>query len=157
MLQAMILTAARLADKRFLEIVKACCTQNLNESLNHLIWSLAPKEQFVSSQQTSLSVSLAVCLFNDGFMYTMEEMHKLCDLSYKESGLQIWKKLDIERTQYVDYQITWQYHERRKQWKRIRCKQHHAVQHPERSAIPLWSFLHLLSPQLAEGSEPPYF
>ena len=39
---------SRLADVQFLEGCKECSTQNANESFNHSVWSLAPKEQFNS-------------------------------------------------------------------------------------------------------------
>ena len=37
----------RLAGVEFLEGCKSCHTQNPNEAANHVIWSLAPKEQYV--------------------------------------------------------------------------------------------------------------
>ena len=126
MLQAMIPTFSKLADKHFLESVKKCSTQNPNESLNHVIWSLAPKEQFVSSQETSLAISLGVCIFNDGLKYTLKKMFDLCNLSCASSSERIWKSLDEQRLKNGNYKMTIASKERRKQKRRTQCKQQDA-------------------------------
>ena len=115
MLQALIPTISKLADKHFLEGVKRCVTQNPNEALNHVIWSLAPKEQFVLSQETSLAVSLGVCLFNSGFSYTFEKIMELCNLSYTKYSQNIWKNIDQERIKHDNYRMTVKSKQKRKQ------------------------------------------
>ena len=131
MLQAMIPTFSKLADKHFLEGVKKCSTQNPNESLNHVIWSIAPKEQFVSSQETSLAISLGVCIFNDGLYYTLTKMFALCGLSPSSSSEMVWKCIDKQRVKNGNYKMTIACKEKRKQRKRLQCKQQDAFQHAE--------------------------
>ena len=69
----------RLATIEFLEGCKSCRTQNPNEALNHVIWSLAPKEQYVSPLETSLAISLGICLFNNGTQYTYSNLIEMAE------------------------------------------------------------------------------
>ena len=62
----------RLTDPALLENCKDARTQNPNESFNHVIWNLAPKEQLVSPLETSLAINIAVSLFNSGLEATMQ-------------------------------------------------------------------------------------
>ena len=43
-------------------------TQNNNESLNSLIWTFAPKYIHARTQTIQISIFLAVCIFNEGFI-----------------------------------------------------------------------------------------
>lgn len=43
-------------------------TQNNNESLNSLIWTFTPKYIHAGTQTIQISTSLAVCIFNEGFI-----------------------------------------------------------------------------------------
>ena len=47
---------ARLGDKKFLAGCEGCETQNQNESLHHVIWSFAPKDQSGLEKSTSLGL-----------------------------------------------------------------------------------------------------
>lgn len=71
MVETMTSLFSKFGSECFLESVKGCYTYNPNEALNHVIWSLAPKEQFTSPQETSLAIDLAVCIFNSGTAYTL--------------------------------------------------------------------------------------
>lgn len=53
-------------DKSLLESVLAGLSQNNNESLNHLVWDISPKEVFSGPETIQTACSLAVCLFNGG-------------------------------------------------------------------------------------------
>lgn len=57
----------RLGDANFLAGCERCATQNPNESLHHVIWGLAPKEQYTSPRETGLAVGLG-CLLFKGWM-----------------------------------------------------------------------------------------
>ena len=63
-----------LGSVEFLENCKSCCTQNPNKAFNHLIWCLAPKEQYVSPLETPLVISLGGCLFNNRMQYTYSNL-----------------------------------------------------------------------------------
>ena len=64
----------RLSSVPFLEGCVNAYTQNANESLHHVIWGLAPKDQNHSSQEIRIAINLGVCLFNDGFEATATEL-----------------------------------------------------------------------------------
>ena len=55
----------RLTDKALLLRCARSATQNANESLNGIIWSLCPKETFCGKQTVDTAVNLAVVLYND--------------------------------------------------------------------------------------------
>ena len=46
--------------------VKQCFSQNINDSFNHLIWSLAPKDQCLSAEESFLRLLLSVCILSHG-------------------------------------------------------------------------------------------
>lgn len=56
----------RLTDVELLQRCARSATQNVNESLNGMIWMLCPKESFCSKTTVETAVHLAVLLFNDG-------------------------------------------------------------------------------------------
>ena len=131
MVDAMKPLFERLADEAFLEGCKNCYTQNPNESLNHLIWSLAPKEQFVSNQETSLAVSLAVCIFNNGYAYLLSQLLEQCNLNYSYESIKRWQFLDMERVRDADYRSQEDRKVQRKIQRRIRCKKQDGFKHLE--------------------------
>ena len=71
----------RLADEAFLEGCKNVSNQNANESLNNVLWSFCPKEEFNSLLTTSLAISLAICVYNSGLQYTFTNLLKRCSLT----------------------------------------------------------------------------
>ena len=72
----------------FLEGCKSCWTQNPNEALNHVTWSLVPKEQYLSPLETSLTSSLVVCLFNNGVQYTYSNLIEMAGIDTTYTVLQ---------------------------------------------------------------------
>ena len=130
MIDAMKPLFERLADEAFLEGCKNCYTQNPNESLNHLIWSLAPKEQFVSNQKTSLA-GLAVCIFNNGYAYLLSQLLEQCNLNYSYESIKRWQFLDMERVRDADYRSQEDRKVQRKIQRRIRCKKQDGFKHLE--------------------------
>ena len=75
----------RLPSVPFLEQCKNCSNQNANESFNNVVWSLSPKETFNSPMETSLVINLAVCLFNDGFKFTLRSALSAAGLSFTDA------------------------------------------------------------------------
>ena len=69
-----------LADEKLLERCLLAATQNQNEAIHHLIWSLCSKTEFQSKETIELSVALAVSWWNNG----------------ASSLLRILKRLNIE-------------------------------------------------------------
>ena len=122
---------SRLASTTFLVTVKDCYTQNPCESLNHLVWSLAPKEQYTSPQETSLAVSLAACVYNNGLNQTLSSMINKCGLRCKSNMKRIWKRLDHERALRADYRQREEVRLKRKKSKRNKCQKQDAFLHVE--------------------------
>ena len=116
----------RLSDESFLEGCKECYTQNPNESVHHIIWSLATKDQFNSPMETSLAISLGTCVFNSGLEYTAYNLLKSCDITVSQSMVQAWRKIDNERMQQSEYKERESVQLRRKQVKRNACKKQDA-------------------------------
>ena len=112
----------RLSDVAFLEGVKYCYTQNPNESLHHVIWSLAPKETYNSPHETSLAINLGVRVFNNGFHYTLSNMMKKLGLNILPSMEHIWKMVDIERIKQAELKSRDVVKLRRKSLKRKKVK-----------------------------------
>ena len=55
-----------LAKTQLLEKCLDGYTQNPNESINHIIWKICPKEKNHGLKTVEISVAVAVCLFNSG-------------------------------------------------------------------------------------------
>lgn len=63
-----------------LELLEKCLkgkTQNPNESLNNVIWSIIPKRVFVTLPTLKYGVYSAICTFNDGFISKVKIMEQL--------------------------------------------------------------------------------
>ena len=93
----------RLSDINLLESCQNATTQNANESVNHVIWSLAPKEQFVSPLETSLAVNLAVVKFNAGTEYLMMRLFDHAGINYTWEMQAQWRAIDRERMRCGNY------------------------------------------------------
>ena len=65
-----VITSAfeQLSRTAFLEGPKQYFSQNSIESFNHLMWSLAPKDQHAPTYETSLALPLALCIFRKGMV-----------------------------------------------------------------------------------------
>lgn len=64
----------KLGDEKFLGGCERCATQNANESLHHVIWGFAPKEQHTSQIEASLGINLGVLIFNCGKEVTYSQL-----------------------------------------------------------------------------------
>ena len=93
----------KLGDEHFLAGSEKCLTQNANESLHHVIWGMAPKEQYTSQQEASLALSLGVLIFNNGLQTTLEKLMPACDVQIHPPMTAAWKRIDSERIRVSDY------------------------------------------------------
>ena len=84
----------RLGSPSFLSAVANCCTQNVNESFHHLVWQLAPKETYTSTNETKCALFLAVSLFNDGYASSLENICELARIKVYENMKNQWNKFD---------------------------------------------------------------
>lgn len=91
-----------LSDPNLLQGCKNCLTQNQNESLHHVVWGYAPKDQYHSAHEVDLAISLGVSTFNTGISkcriyeanrsVTIEQKEKRKINRYKKR-----RKLDVFR------------------------------------------------------------
>ena len=90
----------RLGNPAFLSDCSNAVTSNNNESYHHVLWGLAPKEQYTSSQNVSFAVHLSVCLFNSGFLWPYSRLMDKCGMSYSRSCFYKIDKKQINNTEY---------------------------------------------------------
>jgi hypothetical protein len=121
----------RLGDAKFLAGCEKCLTQNPNESLHHVIWGLAPKEQYTSPRETSLAVSLGCLLFNSGMEVTYSQLLPHIGLNVSGEMVNAWIKIDKKRSYGAEYKERSIIKERRKKYKRQRAKKADAFVHEE--------------------------
>lgn len=78
----------------------SCClggfTQNNNESLNAIMWSIAPKTSLSGKILVDIAADIAVCKFNDGFTSIMEIMQVL-NLSMSYNYYNFYTEADAKR------------------------------------------------------------
>jgi hypothetical protein len=121
----------RLGDANFLAGCEKCATQNPNESLHHVIWGLAPKEQYTSPRETSLAVSLGCLLFNSGMEVTYSQLLPKIGLNVDDNMVKEWNKVDKKRLCAAEYKEKSAVKNRRKKYKRQRAKKADAFVHKE--------------------------
>jgi hypothetical protein len=121
----------RLGDANFLAGCEKCATQNANESLHHVIWGLAPKEQYTSPCETSLAVGLGCLLFNSGIEITYSQLLPRIGLAANKTMVNAWEKMDKKRIYGAEYKEREVVKERRKKYKRQRANKADAFVHKE--------------------------
>lgn len=108
-----------------------CLDQNKNECLHHVVWSMAPKEQYTSQQEASLAVALGVLVFNNGLKDTVSKLLTAMDLPVNSSMLRELDMIHKKRMRESDYKADSVTKKRRKKLKRDKCKKQDAFQHQE--------------------------
>ena len=121
----------RLSSIPFLEGSVNAYTQNANESLHHVIWGLAPKDQNHSSQEIRIAVNLGVCLFNDGFEATASKVFEELQIPISPSQRKLWRSIDEERIRHAQYRDLEKRKIIRKKARRKKCNRQDAFQHLE--------------------------
>ena len=87
----------RLTNEGFLDRCKQGSTQNSNKSFNTLVWSLCPKEQYNSPLETSLSISLAVWIYNSGMEYTTWSLLRRANMKMDKNSQRQWQLTNSRR------------------------------------------------------------
>ena len=89
-------------------------------TLNYVIWSLAPKEEYVFPLGTSLAISLnGVCLFNYGMQYTYSNLIEMAGIDTTYTMLQKWAKINMYRVYNGNYAASKDRKEQRNMRKRV--------------------------------------
>ena len=112
----------KLGSQSFLAGCERCLSQNRNECLHHVTWSMAPKEQYVSPQETHLAVCLSVLLFNAGAHSTYSRLCPAVGITVRPKMIEGWRRIDQQRIRGSDYKEQQEVKERRKKRKRQKAK-----------------------------------
>ena len=121
----------RLGSEEFLVGSEKSLDQNKNECLHHVVWGMAPKEQYTSQQEASLAVSLGVLVFNNGLEDTVAKLLTAMELPVSSSMLIDLEMIDRKHMQQSDYKADPVTKQHRKKLKRDKCKKQDAFQHQE--------------------------
>lgn len=121
----------RLGDEAFLVGCEKCYTQNANESLHHVIWSMAPKEAYTSPQEVNIAISLGVLQFNRGYYATYSDVTARMNIEVCSEMKSAWQKIDSDRLYQASYRSSVGVKQRRKQKKKQKAKKQDAFVHQE--------------------------
>ena len=113
----------RLGSEQFLVGSENCLDQNRNESWHHVVWSMAPKEQYNWQQEVSVAVSLSVLVFNNGMDNAMSKVFPAMNMETNESMRHKWREIDGERVRSSDYKSNILVKKRRKRLRKEKAKQ----------------------------------
>lgn len=94
-----------LSNIELLRHCSSCLTQNANESLHHVLWSLVPKDQHNSPQEIQLALDMGVLFFNNGRYQALTSLCQANGVSLTETSKDILRMLDNKRIyneQYVN-------------------------------------------------------
>ena len=130
----------QLTNECFLDSCKQGSTQNSNESFNSLVWSLSPKEQYNSPLETSLSISLAVCIYNSGMEYTISSLVKWANTEVDKNSQRHCQLTDKGRLYLGNYKNREDIKLKRKSRKHSEIKKQDAFQHEEVKQYQSWAF-----------------
>ena len=92
-------TFTALSDQRLLRACQAAKSQNANESLHGVIWSLCPKDLYHSPQEVSFGINLAVMVFNNGQSHTFTSLLERANIPFPNSSTNLWQLIDNKRIQ----------------------------------------------------------
>lgn len=121
----------KLRDESFLSGCERCATQNANESLHHVIWGFAPKDQYTSRIENSLSVNLGVLIFNCGMNVTYSQLLPEIGVKVTNNMKKTWMEIDKKRIYGGEYKEQGEVKERRKRYKTKKAKKADAFLHKE--------------------------
>ena len=121
-------------DEKFLAGCERCATQNANESLHHVIWGIAPKDQYTSRTENSTALNLGVLLFNSGMRVTFSLLLPMLDVTIRPTMSKAWEKVDQVRIYGAEHKEKPSIKARRKELKRSKIKKATAFVHDEGEA-----------------------
>ena len=121
----------KLGDSNFLAGCEGALTQNANKSLHHTIWSLAPKEQYTSANETYLAIKLGTVIFNDGLAPLLKRLLPMIGVHVNQFSEAAWIALDRFRAENKKCKDSDDTKTCRKRLKRIKTKKQDAFVHEE--------------------------
>ncbi|XP_077493058.1 uncharacterized protein LOC144104115 [Amblyomma americanum] len=96
--EAMLPVYTRLSERTLLQRCQRGKTQNANESLHSVIWSLVSKEQHSSLVAVQAAVAEAVLRFNTGNLHASSAILQQLDTNITSSGFQRVREKDLRRS-----------------------------------------------------------
>ena len=121
----------RLGSEEFLVGCEKCLDRNRNESLHHVCWGMAPKEQYNSQQESSLAVSLGVLVLNKGLASTVKKLVELLKGCITPETLEDLMEIDRKRMVSSDYKTDPVVKKRRKKRRREKSEKQDGCVHKE--------------------------
>ena len=94
----------KLCNEKFLNGCRYLCLPNPNKSFYHVLWGMALKEQFNSSQEIELAVNLSTCTFNNGFTWTFKNLFRQLSIHLSKDCERIFSCTDKIRVYIVRLQ-----------------------------------------------------
>ena len=105
-----------LANVSLLKNCTRTMTQNANESLHHVIWSLVLKEQYNSPDEVQLGVDMGILFFNQGRLQTVTDLYSTDpSLHLTDASCKILQGIDSKRVRDMEYQESEERREKRHQ------------------------------------------
>ncbi len=127
-IEVMLPVYKRLVDRKLLEATGGCRTQNPNESLHHVIWSLVLKEQYNSPEEIKLAIDLGILYFNRGRLFANVKVMQALGISVTHLARKCFLILDEERVAMAERKCTAEEKKKRKKRRSHKLKQLTAFQ-----------------------------
>ena len=115
-------------------------TQNANECLHSVIWSVVPKEQFHSNTEVELGICLGVLLFNQGWTRSNRKIFEELDMSIGKRSLVAWSKIDQKRLYKADHALKDEVKTQRKRYRSKKLKKQDTFEKAEGVSYSAGSF-----------------
>lgn len=112
----------RLGNEQFLVGCEKGFTENANESLHHIIWSMAPKDSYHSPQEISIAIHLGVMQYNSGINKTLAALLQALDVIPSLYMRTSWGSFDEERVYLSDYKSSQKVKKHRRSKKKQKLK-----------------------------------
>lgn len=109
-LPEVVLTAIKpiyndLSDDNLLERCIGGFTQNNNESINHVIWKIAPKEMHSGIKIVEIAANIGACIFNEGVRSILQIM-QILDVKTGRNAHCWAESADTQRIRYAERSAT---------------------------------------------------
>ena len=93
----------KLGSEKFLDGCRNLRSFNPNESLNHILRRMAPKELFNSLQEIKLAVNQSTCTFNSDFTWTVKNFFHQRDMQLSKNSERFFNCIDKLRIYQLGY------------------------------------------------------
>ena len=106
----------KLGSEKFLDGCRNLRSSTPNESLNHILRRMAPKELFSSPQETKLAVNQSTFTFNSDFTWTVKNFFHQRDMQLSKNSERFFNCIDKLRIYQLGYKTIQE--SKTKRWKK---------------------------------------